>query len=198
MSVTLIRYCSRPPLSLSRLHKDDNGNIIYRIPEKEIYDQSFILLKPLDLIHKIAEIIPQPYVHRHVYYGVLAPNSKLRKKVVLSACADGAVAGKMEDANKNLMNRISKEDNAYKTDNEKSLNAKKKSCCIWAILIARIYEVMPLVCTRCGSVMEIISFITEKESIEQILNHIGEPANPPYSTRSPPEEIYDKQPLYIN
>ena len=58
---------------------------------------------------------------------------------------------------------------------------------------------MPLVCTRCGSVMEIIAFITEKEIIEKILDHIGEPSSPPQSTpRSPPDEIENINSEYMN
>ena len=49
----------------------------------------------------------------------------------------------------------------------------------WAMLMARIYEVLPLVCARCGSAMTIIAFITDQDSITRILEHIGEPSSPP-------------------
>ena len=35
---------------------------------------------------------------------------------------------------------------------------KKKATLVGAMLIARIYEALPLVCSRCGSPMKIISF----------------------------------------
>jgi len=44
---------------------------------------------------------------------------------------------------------------------------------LWAVLIARIYEVFPLVCPICGGQMRLIAFITEGAQIRQILNHIG-------------------------
>ena len=40
-------------------------------------------------------------------------------------------------------------------------------------MIARIYEVFPLVCPICGGQMRLIAFITEGAQIRQILNHIG-------------------------
>ena len=43
------------------------------------------------------------------------------------------------------------------------------------MLLARIYELFPLVCARCGGEMEIIAFITEAPSVQAILTHIGEP-----------------------
>ncbi len=50
---------------------------------------------------------------------------------------------------------------------------------LWAMLIARIYEVLPLVCTQCGTEMRLIAFVTDTASVTRILEHIGEPAKPP-------------------
>ncbi len=41
------------------------------------------------------------------------------------------------------------------------------------MLIARIYEVFPLVCPMCGGNMRLIAFITEGVQIRRILEHIG-------------------------
>ena len=42
-----------------------------------------------------------------------------------------------------------------------------------AVLIARIYEVFPLLCPMCGGQMRLIAFITEGAQIKRILEHIG-------------------------
>ena len=57
-----------------------------------------------------------------------------------------------------------------------------------AVLIARIYEVFPLVCPICGGPMRIIAFITYSADIRQILEHIGAETEPPRITpaRGPP------------
>jgi len=41
------------------------------------------------------------------------------------------------------------------------------------VLIARIYEVFPLVCPMCGGQMRLIAFITEGTETRKILKHIG-------------------------
>ena len=41
------------------------------------------------------------------------------------------------------------------------------------MLIARIYEVFPLLCPKCGGQMRLIAFITEGVQIRRILDHIG-------------------------
>ncbi|MCP4339310.1 MAG: hypothetical protein GY799_10580 [Desulfobulbaceae bacterium] len=55
-------------------------------------------------------------------------------------------------------------------------NAEQTAGCLfastWAMLLARIYEINPLVCLRCGGEMRIIAFVTELESIGRILRHI--------------------------
>ncbi len=59
---------------------------------------------------------------------------------------------------------------------------------VWALLLARIYEVLPLVCPKCGGEMKIIAFITEAAVIREILGHLGEPTSPPrlLPARGPP------------
>ena len=50
---------------------------------------------------------------------------------------------------------------------------------LWAALIARIYEVFPLLCPVCGGHMRIVAFITQSAEIRQILDHIGDDCEPP-------------------
>jgi hypothetical protein len=59
---------------------------------------------------------------------------------------------------------------------------------LWAALIARIYEVFPLLCPICGGQMRIIAFITHSADIRQILDHIGVDSEPPRLSpaRGPP------------
>src|SRR3989442_14836082 len=49
----------------------------------------------------------------------------------------------------------------------------------WALLLARIYEVFPLVCPTCGGAMRILAFITDAPTVRAILAHLGEPTAPP-------------------
>jgi hypothetical protein len=48
----------------------------------------------------------------------------------------------------------------------------KKSKATWARLIAKIYEVDPLVCSKCGSEMKILSVIMDTCEIKKILKHL--------------------------
>jgi len=57
------------------------------------------------------------------------------------------------------------------------------------MLLARIYEVLPLICKNCNQPMKIIAFVTETKTIGAILNAIGEDSEPPplAQPRAPPE-----------
>ncbi len=65
---------------------------------------------------------------------------------------------------------------------------KRPAHCLWAVLMARIYEVFPLLCPLCGGQMRIIAFITYVADIRQILELIGAETEPPRITpaRGPP------------
>lgn|GEM_PF-3303449 len=53
---------------------------------------------------------------------------------------------------------------------EVSASAAKRA---WARLITQVYEVDPLVCSRCCGAMRILAFIEQSEVIEKILTHLG-------------------------
>ena len=59
------------------------------------------------------------------------------------------------------------------------------------MLIARIYEVLPLVCPICGGPMRIIAFITCSADIRQIPEHIGVDAEPSRITPASGPPLWD-------
>lgn len=50
---------------------------------------------------------------------------------------------------------------------------------LWAMLLARIYNLFPLLCPVCGSEMQVIAAIQDKPVINKILKSVGEPTEPP-------------------
>ena len=65
---------------------------------------------------------------------------------------------------------------------------RKAARYVWALLLARIYKVLPLVCPKCGGDMRIIAFINDGPVIREILGHLGEPTSAPRiaPARGPP------------
>jgi len=169
----LLRYCARPPFALERIERIDEEQIVYHLPKPTPDGQTRLTLTPLEFISRLAALIPAPRLHRHRYYGVLAPNARLRPAVTAMACEARATGEAGAPAN-------------AEDDNETASRSPARY--LWAMLLARLYEVFPLLCPSCGAPMRIIAFITDTPAICQILEHIGEPSTPPplATARGPP------------
>jgi len=63
----------------------------------------------------------------------------------------------------------------------------------WVHLLARIYEVLPLLCPACGGEMRIVAFLTDPPNVRAILLHLGLPDRPPRvaPARGPPQSELD-------
>jgi hypothetical protein len=166
----LLRYCARPPFALEHLHLLDAGHLIYHNPKPRSDSPRDLVLTPLELIDKIAALIPPPRAHRHRYYGVLAPNSPMRAAVTALAPMPVIVPLPVE------------------ASSEETPPRRAASHYLWAMLLARIYETLPLVCPVCQTQMRIIAFITDAGTVRKILDHLGESSQPPRiaAARGPP------------
>jgi hypothetical protein len=203
----LLRCCARPPFALDRLRKA-GSELIYRCAKQHSEPGSArrdqrgakpgtqadeLHLTPLELIARLAALVPPPRAHRHRYYGVLVPNSPLRAAV--TALAAGQAVGTVQ------VGAAQTEPNGAPATGEAMGAAaagvptkpeptlpKRPAHLVWAVLIARICEVFSLLCPFCGGPMRIIGFITYSADIRHILEHIGVPADPPRiaSAHGPP------------
>jgi hypothetical protein len=128
----LLRYCARPPFALERLEQTSDEELIYRFDKPQPDGRTQLRLTPLELLDRLAALIPPPRIHRHRYHGVLAPNAPLRPQVTAWAHPPNpqlpAVAPVQPPA-------------------------RSPAHYLWAVLLARIYEILPLRCALCGSEM---------------------------------------------
>jgi hypothetical protein len=192
----LLRYCARPPFAMDRLRKEGK-DLVYRCAKQHSEPSSDkrgakvdeLHLTPVELIDRIAALVPPPRTHRHRYYGVLAPNSPLRSAVT-------ALAAPMQHAAPQAQTATTSEGlpglvpagNATPPTPEPVQPKRSPAHYLWAVLIARIYEVFPLLCPMCAGQMRIIAFITHSADIRRILDHIGVESQPPLiaPARGPP------------
>jgi hypothetical protein len=147
-------------------------------------------LTPLELIDRIAALVPPPRTHRHRYFGVLAPNSPLRAAVTALAAPAKQIAVQPEPAitGEGAPGVVPQQGHVMPPTPEPALPKRSAAHYLWAMLIARIYEVFPLLCPLCGGQMRLIAFITEGTQIRKILDHIGVDSEPPHiaPARGPP------------
>jgi hypothetical protein len=137
------------------------------------------------LLDRLAALIP-PRRHRHHYHGAFAPHSPLRKPV--TDCAGQAITPDVSAGR--AVTVAADTARAELTDAPARTPARRQAAYAWVRLLARIYEVLPLVCPRCGGEMRLIAFITQAAAIGSILTHLGEAIRPPPlapRARAPPE-----------
>jgi hypothetical protein len=167
----LLRYCARPPFALERLAQLPDGRLLYRFPRPQPDGTTELRLTPLELIDRLAALIPPPRIHRHRYHGVLAPNAPLRAQVIALARQPPLPIAKAADA--------------------AHAPVHSPARYLWALLLARIYEVFPLRCALCGGEMRIIAFVTDAPVIHSILSYLGEPTTPPELARARGPPLWD-------
>ena len=115
-----------------------------------------IVLTPMEFIQRLAALVPRPRLHLIRFHGVLAPNAKLRSKVV-PVPAQATTAGEGD------------------CDHAHSAPVRMT----WARLLKRVFDIDVEHCKACGGKLNIIAVIEEPDVIERILTHLGLCAQPP-------------------
>jgi hypothetical protein len=77
----LCRYVSRPPLAVDRLALTASGQVRYTLKTPYRDGMTHIVLEPLDLMARLAALVPPPRMHLRRYHGVFAPHSSLRAAI---------------------------------------------------------------------------------------------------------------------
>jgi Putative transposase len=145
-----LRYMGRPPLSSERLKRAPDGqNLLLTLKSPWRNGTTTLLLTPFELIERLVALVPYPRKNLIRYHGFFAPNAELRE-LVASGLSPAASDG------------------------------SKKICRPgFAKLMARIFEIDILVCPRCHSKMQLISFITDPKAIKDILRTLKMGTAPP-------------------
>src|SRR5262247_2834733 len=149
----LIRYTARGAVSLARLQKDANGDMVYTFTHPWSDGTTGIRLSPLELLDKLEALGPLPHVHLVRYGGCLAPHSHLRGAILPTLRQQGLDAPE-----------------ACPTSPRWS----------WARLLHRVFALDMARCPWCQQgMLRLIAVITQGEVIRKILRHLKLAADPP-------------------
>jgi hypothetical protein len=168
----LCRYIARPAIALERLSLNANGQVVYSLKKPYSDGTTHIVMTPLELLERLAAIIPRPRVHLTRFHGVLAPHFKHRKLVV-------PAPPKPQPELELLPNQ-----------DQKATKARIS----WARLLKRVFDIDVSTCHLCGGKAKIIAAIEDPKVIKKILGHLGLAATPPltWSARGPPGCAFDE------
>ena len=179
----LLRYCARPPFALHRLRpassrvplRSPDARLVYELPRPAHDGRTRVRLSPLEVIDRLARLVPPPRGHRHRYHGVFAPNARWRREATRYGRDDVGDAG--SDAPDGTT--------GPSCDHATDRGPRRR----WAQLLARVYEVHPLRCPGCHGEMRILAFLTDPGVVRPILRHLRIPEHPPpiSAARGPPQ-----------
>lgn len=142
-------------------------------------------LTPLELLDRLARFIPPPRRHMPRYHGAFAPHSALRAQVsaragqvILAPSEVASAASSAEYLMDVIHEPLDVPVHALQAPPEPII-AAPPGARTWARLMARIHEVDPLRCRRCGGTMVLIAFIVGRAVIVRILARLDEPSRAP-------------------
>jgi hypothetical protein len=170
----ICRYIARPAVSEERLSLSAAGDVIYKFKKPWDDGTSAIKMTPMELMEKLAALVPRPRVHLTRFHGVLAPHYKYRKQIVPVKIVEPELLV-MEPAN------VGQEIPSEKP----KAKAKRMS---WARLLKRVFNIDVSTCNKCQGKVRIISAIEDPKIIKQILDHLHLPSTAPrlMPARGPP------------
>jgi hypothetical protein len=157
----LCRYITRPAIANQRLKRNPAGQVVLQLESPYRDGTTHIVMSPLELMQRLAALVPRPRLHLIRFHGVLAPNAKLRAAIVASP-AHHATDHAADHAHAHC-----------------SAPARMS----WARLLERVFDIDIEYCPQCGGSLKIIAAIEDPPVIAKILTHLHLPARAP--PRSP-------------
>ncbi len=219
----LLRYCARPPLSLERLSVLGDGRIAYAI-RKPWGNETHRVMSPLQFLARLAALIPPP---RHLlirFYGVFAPHSGWRAKVVPirspcghqrdedGMCSPDSTAAATATTTATTAARIARSSTLPILARRCSEPAPHCTAVIapkyvaasavreqstridWAELLKRVHDVDALACP-CGGRLEFVALILDEDAARTILESFHLPSEPPPIARARSPDWLDAIPI---
>jgi hypothetical protein len=216
----LLRYCARPPLCLERLSVLPDGRIAYAI-RKPWTSETHRVMQPVQFLARLAALISPPRHPLIRFYGVFAPHSSWRKKVVppRSSCdGEGARACRAPpSASSSTVVRPATQPRArpqsLPISTGRPCTGAAPACAAavgpvhvaphslrvpsaridWAELLKRIYDVDAIACP-CGGRLRFIALILDEELACEILDSLGLPSRAPPVARARAPDWVDPPP----
>jgi hypothetical protein len=151
----LFRYLFRGPLALDRLTINDEGNPAYALRQPDRQGRTTLVMTPDQLMGRLSALIPAPHLCLRRVFGVLAPRSPLRRRVVPPTALPASSAT----------------GTATRTP--------------WAQLFKRVFGDEPDRCPRCGGRTVVVAIVRDSKEARRYLEGTGQYAELPGNRKPP-------------
>jgi hypothetical protein len=164
----LAQYITRPPVSLKKMLVEEHaGSVLYRSEYNPYFRTDSRLFPAPEFLVEVLQHLPDPGTRLIRRYGLYSSRSRgtWSRKPHLARLAP---EGWQKDHQPQPALRLG-------TPSQDTLDqsvSAQESRSAWARLLAKVYEVDPLRCTRCGSPMWVLAVITDPQQVLRVLRHL--------------------------
>ena len=165
----LAEYISRPPISLKKIRYEPfKGRLLFHTTYSEYFKQNVHMFDALDFLAELTQHIPPKRLQLIRRYGLYASRTKGRWDRMPYVAERAPAAWKASHPTA-VPDPDRPEFQPLGDGEEVSVDARKRA---WARLLAKVYEVDPLLCPKCGCQMKIVAVIEDPVEIRRILSHL--------------------------
>jgi hypothetical protein len=154
----LCRYILRPALCGQRLSLLPSGDVIFTLKKTWSDGTRYLVFTPMELIEKLAVLVPPPHKHLVTYHGILSSAAQWRKEIVPGGQAPAPQA----------------EQNEPPDGAQPELEALRPRRLLWAQLLQRTFGLDVLKCPKCGGQMKMVAAILDPVEIARLCENLGE------------------------
>jgi Putative transposase/Transposase zinc-binding domain len=173
----LCRYGARGALALERLSRAEDGRIAWRMKRPLPDGTTHLFFTGLELLRRVASLVPPPRSNLTRFHGVFAPGAKLRPFLLPQAVAEP----KPEKASE-------PPEAATRLEPPQERTPRLD----WAGLLRRSFALDVFACGRCGGRRRVLAYLTAPGGVRAILEHLGLPTLPGRvaPARGPPQNSW--------
>src|SRR5438876_6351257 len=167
----LFRYAARPPLSMDRLEALPDGRLRYWFKTAWRNGTTHAIFEPLEVLEKLAALVPTPRAHLVRFHGLLAPAAKWRPSIVPHNATTEAPPD--SPGTDETTATSSGADVAHCDERQKPADAAQRHArnYAWSELMKRVFAADVLACIHCGGRLRILATIRPREITRKILDH---------------------------
>jgi len=159
-----------PALSPALVHGRQR-RLAYRMKRASTSGQTHLVMAPVAFLRRVAALVPPPRANLVRYFGVFAPNARVRPRVV-PAPAPLAQAPLCPLVPKPVRPR------------------RPRRPIPWAELLQCTFQTDALTCPRCGSTRRVVAVVLRSTTAQAILEHLRLPSRPlPLAPATSPPQL---------
>ncbi|WP_225414298.1 transposase [Stigmatella hybrida] len=136
------RYGARGALALERLSRAEDGRIAYRMRRPLPKGTTHLFFTGLELLRRVASLVPPPKLNLIRFHGVFAPGAKLRPFLLPQEGAE-----KASEAPQAAARQETRKERTARVD--------------WAGLLQRTFVLDVFACGRCGGRRRVLAYVKE-------------------------------------